>query len=786
MTVRDSSGDIMTKSNWDGFIPKLIELVADRAGFTYSLYLPSGLGGGICSQPEGRQSLKNLTSSYGCGQRDTFENRTQMFFSLYYVTADRLNKTYATQPFLTNQGLSIISISQSSTDFSDYAFLFLQPFSWHLWGIIVLFIPFSAMVFFFLEEGSASDDFEWVGASGAMSVTSFKHNFLRSFWLAWSSTTGANSHTPSSRQGKIYSMFWTFFTLVIVASYTANLASFLTSSDNSFRIESWDDLRDTDVKACTKENTAYSAWLTENEPKIQQYKMAGSTNDFLSALYRGKCAAYVLPRATAQYITGSSTYCKDADSHFLEVGSPLDYGNQNMAAMVRADMWGVADALSRTITELTDDGTVASLYDEYIPTDAHCTVDTDDNGTLHLEDMAGLMLLTFCCSVGLVLWKTYEVYPYIVEVYNKGRSLEQFLVQYLIADQDAIDGFREVDTDGSGALSLDEIMKGAGVLGLKPEEAQKLYDGLEKDEEGEVQLEDFLNKFASHIKEEDEFTVLQQWDSSSDVRTAIYFPVYLFLLHRNRDKAEAWRNAHAVIFLDDEILDAIKHHQEDSLSVLLEGAGSGSSNSRIRTNTGYTRRMEFRRKLAWSSSSMAESLQKRPKIPSVSEMRKEERAQIVTAIAQEYIAKGMADAGDGLVTKKNSTSHRPNGAVKLRVEARSILSWCLKSIIDRDERNRAEISRTHIAINYETEEMIDATQHLQGRYDSEPNPLMRITRYSLRSRKLFMLPTRLAEYAINNLKPATFRGNADCVSFLQVLRRAHASMKHHESGESKT
>ena len=136
----------------------------------------------------------------------------------------------------------------------------------------------------------------------------------------------------------------------------------------------------------------------------------------------------------------------------------------------------------------------------------------------------------------------------------------------MLASQQAIDKFRLIDTDGSGSLSLDEVVDGSGVLHLTPDEARDLFKSLEKDDGGEVQLEDFLAAYETHASGGDEFMVLQQWDSSSDVRSAMYYPVYLFLLHRNREKAADWRKAYSVIILDDEILDAIKYHQEEMLA----------------------------------------------------------------------------------------------------------------------------------------------------------------------------------------------------------------------------
>jgi hypothetical protein len=75
----------------------------------------------------------------------------------------------------------------------------------------------------------------------------------------------------------------------------------------------------------------------------------------------------VHPRVTAEAITGDAACCKSkgGESQFLVpwVGEPLDYGNQNTAAIwCDRDLWGVADALSQHVLDLLD-GTVSFLYD---------------------------------------------------------------------------------------------------------------------------------------------------------------------------------------------------------------------------------------------------------------------------------------------------------------------------------------------------------------------------------------------------------------------------------------
>ena len=74
--------------------------------------------------------------------------------------------------------------------------------------------------------------------------------------------------------------------------------------------------------------------------------------------------------------------------------------------------------------------------------------DTEEmEGQLNIANMAGLMMLAFLFALALVGWKWYEINPYLQEVLNKGRSLEQLLERYMLASQQAIDKFSLIHTE---------------------------------------------------------------------------------------------------------------------------------------------------------------------------------------------------------------------------------------------------------------------------------------------------------------------------------------------------
>ena len=55
-------------------------------------------------------------------------------------------------------------------------------------------------------------------------------NIANSTYLAIMMFTGANTWTPSGMRGKIFSTAWAFFCLIMLACFTAELATLLTDT----------------------------------------------------------------------------------------------------------------------------------------------------------------------------------------------------------------------------------------------------------------------------------------------------------------------------------------------------------------------------------------------------------------------------------------------------------------------------------------------------------------------------------------------------------------------------
>ena len=125
----------------------------------------------------------------------------------------------------------LIRKPQRKTNF----FGFLEPLTVQVWICICIATFAIGVVMFALARISP------YGIEGV--DESLQFNFHNSMWFALASLMQQGTDiTPRSISSRMLGTFWWFFTLIVIATYTANLAAFLTVTRMESPIESLNDL----------------------------------------------------------------------------------------------------------------------------------------------------------------------------------------------------------------------------------------------------------------------------------------------------------------------------------------------------------------------------------------------------------------------------------------------------------------------------------------------------------------------------------------------------------------
>jgi hypothetical protein len=286
--IHDADGKpIMDRRSWHGFVPDFWDDLSKHCHFDYTIRLPGEVSDSLADF-DFNESTTTMRS-YGRANKDVWEyNRSDIYMSSFYVSGGRLQNSLMTQPIM-NTPLQLGELASAA---KASAGGIADPFHWVTWMMWFVTTGIAALTFWYLDTGSAGENFLRHKRADAANLA---ENFWMSYWLSWSSLTGGNAHRPTTGLGRAFSGVWTFFCLIMIATYTANLAAWLTASTLSTDIESFSHMRDTGKKLCVLKNTAYARYLEENWKGIQIVGRTASVweeGGMVEGLLNGDCDAF--------------------------------------------------------------------------------------------------------------------------------------------------------------------------------------------------------------------------------------------------------------------------------------------------------------------------------------------------------------------------------------------------------------------------------------------------------------------------------------------------------------
>ncbi|KHN72930.1 Glutamate receptor 1 [Toxocara canis] len=214
---------------FEGFCIDLLKLLSDRIeDFHYEIILSNKYG---AKQPDG--SWDGLIGALLSGDAD-------VCVASLTINQDRERVVDFSKPYMTT-GISIMIKKPDKQEFSVFSFM--QPLSTEIWMYIIFAYVGVSVVIFLVSRFSP---YEWrveemPNGSGFTISNDFSVYNCLWFTLAAFMQQGTDI-LPRSISGRIASSAWWFFTMIIVSSYTANLAAFLTLEKMQAPIESVEDL----------------------------------------------------------------------------------------------------------------------------------------------------------------------------------------------------------------------------------------------------------------------------------------------------------------------------------------------------------------------------------------------------------------------------------------------------------------------------------------------------------------------------------------------------------------
>ncbi|XP_033212072.1 glutamate receptor ionotropic, kainate 2 isoform X2 [Belonocnema kinseyi] len=350
---KDSSEQLVGNSQFEGYSVDLIHDISRILGFNYTIHLV---------QDNRYGSLNKVTKEWDGMIKELLEQKADLAIADLTITYDREQAVDFTMPFM-NLGISILyrkPIKQPPNLFS-----FLSPLSLDVWIYMATAYLGVSVLLFILARFSP---YEWENprpCNGQTEAIKNEFTLLNSLWFTIGSLMQQGSDiAPKAVSTRMVAGMWWFFTLIMISSYTANLAAFLTVERMDSPIESAEDLaKQTKIKYGAVEGGSTATFFRDSNFSTYQRMWSfmesaepsvftKSNVEGVTKVAKGKGSYAFLMEST------SIEYVIERNCELTQVGGLLDSKGYGIAMPPNSPY---RTAISGAILKLQEEGTLHTL-----------------------------------------------------------------------------------------------------------------------------------------------------------------------------------------------------------------------------------------------------------------------------------------------------------------------------------------------------------------------------------------------------------------------------------------
>ncbi|XP_038053842.1 glutamate receptor ionotropic, kainate 2-like isoform X2 [Patiria miniata] len=375
---------------YSGFCIDMLELIADEMNAKYELYLV----------PDGNYGGKNEDGTWNGLIGEVYYGRADLAVAGMVINSDREEVVDFTKPYM-NYGVGILMQKpQKKTN----VFAFLEPLHIQVWGCVLASLFVVGVLIYIVDRLSPYSSFR---RENSPNQDAF--DLKNSMWFAFASCMQQGGDTsPLSISGRVLSAFWWFFALIITATYTANLAAFLTVTRMENPINSLEDL-------AMQKSVVYGTIVNSSLHRFfEKRKHQGIYERMWNFMSTSKINPWV-PNAEAGYKRVQTEdyaffwdapildYIKQKECNVMTVGKPFNLKGYGIATP-RGLPW--RDEISMVILRLQEKGILEELRKKWFDRESSCAEDTvimsSNRGAadINLDQIAGAF---YVLIIGAVL-----------------------------------------------------------------------------------------------------------------------------------------------------------------------------------------------------------------------------------------------------------------------------------------------------------------------------------------------------------------------------------------------
>ena len=394
--IIDQSGNNITKIT--GYAPDLIDALQSRLGFISEIIV--------------------VPSSYTYNQavQGVANDMYDILVADVNILADRREIVDFSNAIFDNT-IRIITREATTVNTLDF-FSYLSPFSGHLWIVLLCTLLYSSVLIFLLERRE----------NEALREKSIISAMAMSIWFVFGTLVGygIDFHVETAA-GRLLCMGLYMLSIILVATYTANLASVLTLSKTKNIISGIDDIKNGIIPfgrvGVLVGSSLESYYLREISSGSRNYYPLFSVDEIYLSLLNNTIDASIMDAGNLEYAV-NVIYC-----NLTLVGAafaPSSYG----IAMPKG--WSYGQALDIAVLSIRESGELDTLKRKWWSQrvcDSSLDSDSDPSDSIALISTAGLFLTFLAISIlalMLFVWlKRRIIINYLKSLISRNKSLPE-------------------------------------------------------------------------------------------------------------------------------------------------------------------------------------------------------------------------------------------------------------------------------------------------------------------------------------------------------------------------
>ncbi|XP_071646438.1 glutamate receptor ionotropic, kainate 2 isoform X4 [Temnothorax longispinosus] len=378
-------------ARFEGFCIDLLKWIAGQVGFQYAIKLVPDHMYGVYD-PD--------TKEWNGIVRELMDKRADLAVASMTINYARESVIDFTKPFM-NLGIGILFKVPSSQP--TRLFSFMNPLAVEIWLYVLAAYMLVSFTLFVMARFSP---YEWNNPHPCLAESDVVENQFtvsNSFWFITGTFLRQGSGlNPKATSTRIVGGIWWFFTLIIISSYTANLAAFLTVERMITPIENVADLAEqTEISYGTLEGGSTKTFFRDSKigiyQKMWRFMESKSPSVFVQSYEEG--VKRVLEGDYAFLMESTMLdYAVQRDCNLTQIGGLLDSKGYGIATP-KGSPW--RDKISLVILELQEKGVIQILYDKWWKNMGDVCNRDDKNkeskaNALGVENIGGVFVVLLC------------------------------------------------------------------------------------------------------------------------------------------------------------------------------------------------------------------------------------------------------------------------------------------------------------------------------------------------------------------------------------------------------